>query len=115
MKHTDLTYLKSMSGGSKELIQEMVDIFISQVKEFSEGMDNYLNKEDWDNLGKLAHKAKSSVAIMGMENLANELKRLELLTIEKKEIEIYPEIISRFKKDCSEAVTELNEFLTKLQ
>ena len=115
MKHTDLTYLKSMSGGSKELIQEMVDIFISQVEEFSEGMDNYLNNKDWDNLGKLAHKAKSSVAIMGMEKLANDLKRLELLTLEEKEIEIYPEIISKFKNECREAVTELNDFLFKLQ
>ncbi len=34
---TDLSYLKEMSGGNKELVLEMITIFRDQVAEFSTG------------------------------------------------------------------------------
>ncbi len=36
---TDLSYLSEMSGGNKELIQEMINIFLSQVGEFTRDME----------------------------------------------------------------------------
>ena len=77
---TDLSYLKSMSGDNQELIHEMIEIFTSQVEEFMVEMQDLLDDDDYEALGKLAHKAKSSVAIMGMNNLAKKLKELESLT-----------------------------------
>jgi hypothetical protein len=35
---TDLTYLKEMSGGNKDLIREMITIFQTQVEEFARDM-----------------------------------------------------------------------------
>ena len=114
MKYTDLSYLESISDGSKELIKEMIDIFISQINEYTEEMYTLWKNKDWDELGKLAHKAKSSVAIMGMNELANELKTLEFLAKEEKEVEKYLEIINKFKTECNQAVTELKDLSFKL-
>jgi len=108
---TDLTYLKSMSGDSFAVIKEMIDIFAEQVVEISEEMNDALNSKDWLRLSKLAHKAKSSVAIMGMNDMALSLKRLELSAGEGKEPEIYSEIVNQFKIDCSEATVELHNYL----
>jgi HPt (histidine-containing phosphotransfer) domain-containing protein len=105
---TDLTYLREMSGGNKDLIKEMFSIFINQVEEFSRDMDNHLSKKEYDQLGKLAHKAKSSISIMGLNDLAGELKNLENLAKEGREPEKYPIFVSNFKKETKEAVEELN-------
>ena len=55
----------------------------------------------------IAHKAKSSVAIMGMEKQSNDLKTLELLAKEEKDTEKYLQIIQTFEEDCKKAVEEL--------
>lgn len=112
---TDLTYLREMSGGNKELILEMIDIFRSQVIEFSEGMDNHLTNKEYEKLGKLAHKAKSSISIMGLSELATLLKSLELMACAGTDVEKYPAIIERFKSETLEAVYELNEVTKNLE
>jgi len=103
----DLSYLREMSGGNKELVLEMISIFSSQVKEFGNEMDQLLNNKQYELLGKLAHKAKSSVSIMGLNDLAVRLKELETAANEGKNIEAYSVIVDNFKKTTGEAVKEL--------
>ena len=74
MSHINLKYLESMAGGDQEIIQEMKELFIAQVPEFIEKLKRYLEEEDYIELGKEAHKAKSSVLIMGMDDLAKDFK-----------------------------------------
>jgi HPt (histidine-containing phosphotransfer) domain-containing protein len=110
---TDLTYLKSMSGGSFEVIKEMIEIFIEQVNEISQEMKQALNEKNYLTLSKLAHKAKSSVSIMGMESLAADLKTFEILSHEGKEPERYQGFVTSFINDCNEAVEELKNFINE--
>ncbi len=107
---TDLSYLRSMSGDNNELIQEMIDIFTCQVEEFNIELQRLLDEKNFEALGKLAHKAKSSVAIMGMEDLSTRLKELEILAREGKNPETYQSYIDLFITDCSEAVVELEQY-----
>jgi len=104
---TDLSYLQEMAGGNKMLILEMISIFKSQVAEFADEMDKLLGNKEYELLGKLAHKAKSSVAIMGMSDLAEDLKTLELLAKDKKNTRLYPTILKNFREGTSEAIEEL--------
>jgi HPt (histidine-containing phosphotransfer) domain-containing protein len=108
---TDLTYLKNMSGGSSDIIKEMVTIFIEQTREYIVDMQKLLEEKDYLALGKLAHKAKSSVAIMGMDDLAADLKTLELMSKDSKEVETYPPIVEKFVKMSQQAITELSEYI----
>jgi HPt (histidine-containing phosphotransfer) domain-containing protein len=111
---TDLTYLREMSGGNLDLVREMITIFIGQVGEFSEEMDRHLVKKEYELLGKLAHKAKSSISIMGLNDLARDLKNLEIMAKEGREPAKYPGMVSRFKEETRMAVDELNEVLKNL-
>jgi HPt (histidine-containing phosphotransfer) domain-containing protein len=106
---TDLTYLKNMSAGNKDLVLEMIGIFKNQVLEFTTDMENLLNKKEYEKLGKLAHKAKSSISIMGLNELASELKTFENLAKAGVDIEKYPIFINKFKEETNEAISELNE------
>ncbi len=96
-----------MSGGNKELVLEMIEIFKDQVSEFSIEMDKHLAAHDYEALGKLAHKAKSSVSIMGLQELASKLKDLENLARDGKKPESYAAIVEKFKKVTTVALQEL--------
>ena len=110
--NTNLSYLESMTEGDTGLISEMIEIFSTQVVEFSELMQEFLERKDWQELSKLAHKAKSSVAIMGLTVLSEKLRDLEKLAKEEKEVHSYPEYIDFFNTASRDAVTELNNYLT---
>jgi HPt (histidine-containing phosphotransfer) domain-containing protein len=103
----DLSYLREMSGGNKDLVLEMISIFNSQVVEFGQTMDQLLTSGQFESLGKLAHKAKSSVSIMGLDQLAVQLKNLENSAREGKDTETYAAIVDAFKHETAEAVREL--------
>ncbi|MCK4879839.1 MAG: Hpt domain-containing protein [Bacteroidales bacterium] len=107
---TDLNYLKTMSGGDSKFIREMIDLFREQIDEYKSIMPELLQKKDYDGLSKIAHKAKSSVAVMGMSQVADLLKELEILTQEEKEVERYEPMITHFLKQSDHAISELENF-----
>lgn len=104
-----------MSGGNQALILEMIDIFKNQVVEFADGMEQHFLDKEYEKLGKLAHKAKSSISIMGLTELASQLKSLELMACAGNDVEKYPAIIEKFKIETTEAVSELDEVTKNLE
>ena len=114
-KHINLEYLNEMSDGSKDLKRDLISMFIKQVPVFSEQLDSYYKCGDYDSLGKLAHKIKSSVAMMGISELTTDMKTLEYIAKEGKEAEKYPVFISKFKAISNEAIIELNNILINLK
>lgn len=110
-----MDYLNEMSEGSQDLACDLIEMFIKQVPVFTEQLDTLYKKGDYVLLGKLAHKIKSSVAMMGISELSSDMKTLEFLAKEGKEIEKYPLFISKFKTISSEAIIELNDILIKLK
>ena len=108
---TDLSYLKSMSSDDSGFIREMVAIFKEQIEEYSVQMPELLEKAEYLNLSRLAHKAKSTAAVMGMAKEAEMLKNLEILAKEERDSETYATIIDTFIKNSNAALEELNEYL----
>jgi HPt (histidine-containing phosphotransfer) domain-containing protein len=108
-------YIESVSGGDKEIILELVTMFREQSNEIGLEMRTLLQKSDYFTLGLLAHKAKSSVAIMGMGDLAAMLKTFELQAKEGKEKDKYEMYITRFEQDTRSAVEELEYFVNNLK
>jgi HPt (histidine-containing phosphotransfer) domain-containing protein len=115
MAYTDLSYLKEITGGESSIVIEMVEMFLEQVDEFKGNMTKHLNDKNWIDLGKEAHKAKSSVLIVGMEELGKNLKKLQLLTEANAEVETYPEYVNMFMEQCDAAVGELTDEINKLR
>jgi len=109
---TDLSYLQSMSGNDTKFIQEMVDIFREQIGEYSSEMPRLLEASDFENLSKIAHKAKSSVAVMGMSTEAELLKDLEIKSHDAIDTHSYKEMIDRFIERSALALDELDTYLS---
>lgn len=106
---TDLSYLKTMSGGDADFIAEMIGLFSEQVDEYKELMPSLLKEKKYEDLSKLAHKAKSSVAVMGMTEVAELLKDLEKMAHEGLNPELYEGMVKKFLEQSKLAIKELEE------
>jgi HPt (histidine-containing phosphotransfer) domain-containing protein len=93
----DLSYLREMSGNNKDIMIEMVEIFIEQNPEFTEGISSYFENRQWTKLGAIAHKAKSSVRIMGMDELGDCLEKIEHYSKGNQKVELQQKIENRHK------------------
>lgn len=114
-KFINMEYLDSVSGGDTSIIRELVDMFREQSVEIYNEMKSLLASKNYNSLGLLAHKAKSSVAIMGMSEMALLLKTFELQAKEGIESQLYESYIEKFKKDTGEAVLELEDLINNRQ
>jgi HPt (histidine-containing phosphotransfer) domain-containing protein len=111
-KFISTEYLDSVSGGDADTICEIVDIFREQCVEMVKEMKSLNTSGNFKALGLLAHKAKSSVAIMGMEDLALMLKTMELQAKEGKDTLMYGSYIDRFENETRAAIEELDDFIS---
>lgn len=104
-------YLEMVAGGDSDLLKELVSMFRDQVAEFSSEMNLHFREKNYHALSNLAHKAKSSVAIMGMDSLASMLVTFELQALEGKNSEMYESYILRFENDTRCALSELDSMI----
>lgn len=104
-------YLVNVTGGDAETMHEIVDIFRNQMPEFIAEMKSLHDSGKFFELGLLAHKAKGSVTVMGMDETAKMLKEFELKAKAGEEKEKYPGFISRFEKDTAAVLEEIEHYL----
>jgi len=113
-KYINTEYLEMVAGGDTALLKELIGLFRDQVAEFNQDFKVYYQEKNYTELGNLAHKAKSSVAIMGMDSLANMLKTFEVQAIDGKNREMYGSYIQRFENDTICALEELDSLVKNL-
>ncbi len=108
-KLIDLTYLYEISEGNSDLINDLSEMFFKQIPEYQDLLTDSYNKKDFYNLGRIAHKAKSAILMLGLKDLANELKKMEENAKEGKNINEYQEIIAKFVRESNIVLEELRE------
>ncbi|MFO7862381.1 MAG: ATP-binding protein [Salinivirgaceae bacterium] len=111
LKITNLNYIKSAAGNDKSLINEFISIFIKQIPDFHSAFNKHLADKNFDQLAKTAHTAKSSLAMMGMNDLSGEIKKLEQLAREEKNIAEIGKLICKFENETKLAQLELENYL----
>ena len=112
-KYIKTDYLEMVAGGDGELLKELITMFRDQVAEFSKEMKKLLQEKNYYDLGLLAHKAKSSVSIMGMDGLANLLKTFELQAKAGSNTHRYQSYVEMFENDTRAALAELETLIEK--
>jgi HPt (histidine-containing phosphotransfer) domain-containing protein len=110
-KFINIEYLDSVSGGDPDIIKEIVIMFKEQAAEIYNEFRNNYSAKNYTAMGFLAHKAKSSVAIMGMNDLAIMLKKFEIEAKEGKATDLYESYMNRFKTETEAAVSELENLV----
>jgi len=106
-------YLVNITGGDMATMEEITGIFGSQIPEFVTEMKQLLGQGKLAELGLLAHKAKGSVTVMGMDETSRMLKEFELLAKAGEQKERYEGFIARFEEDTAMVMREINDYLSK--
>jgi HPt (histidine-containing phosphotransfer) domain-containing protein len=117
---TNYTYvswdlINEVSDGNQELIIDLVNMFYQQVPVYSEQLNHLNATKDYIALGKLAHKIKGSVSLLGITDLVKGMKELESLASEGREPQRYCEYIDLFNTTCAKATIELNDILNRIK
>lgn len=76
----DLKFLQELSGGDAKYIYELLDIFLGTTPEGLETLEQLIrDANDWDATYKQAHFLKSSVGIVKIRDMHQQLARIEEL------------------------------------
>lgn len=114
-KYVSWDLINEVSDGNEELIFDLVNMFYKQIPIYSEQLNALYTSKDFIALGKLAHKIKGSVSLLGITDLVKGMKELEGLALEGREQHRYPEYIEMFNTICEKATIELNDILNRIK
>lgn len=67
--HYNLDYLKQVFQGNDAMVLRILDIFEEEVPKYFAEMSRLGNADLWGELHPLAHKAKSSIGMLGNVNI----------------------------------------------
>ena len=75
-------FLESLSNfpvefGNHEFILRVIDVFQRQLPTYLDGMEEAMQGDEFERLGFLAHKMKSSANMLGIRQLADVLRSIE--------------------------------------
>lgn len=76
----NLNYLKEISGGDTGIISKTIEKFLETTPDILDQMDDHFTQGDHNNLGRAAHKLKSSVAFMGIDAIKETILEIERIT-----------------------------------
>ena len=73
----DISVLHMYSNGDKEFEADMIQTFLDQAPDVLSEIEHHFNHNNATEVGKIAHKFKSSVALFGMDEIFNTLQLIE--------------------------------------
>ena len=106
-----LDKINEMAEGDEDFIISVVSVFLEEVPEDLESLEKAIDRKDYENIYKLAHKIKPNVDILGMEHTRAKALEIETLGKTSGSMEEIEEKFPMLKKDVLQVVTELkNDF-----
>jgi CheY-like chemotaxis protein len=86
----DLSIVQSVSGGDKAFIRKMILLFIETVPQNLTELSVALRTENWEQVGKMAHKLKSTVDSMGIKSIHGDIRAVETNAKQQKDLHEIP-------------------------
>jgi HPt (histidine-containing phosphotransfer) domain-containing protein len=108
----DLSYLNQVFQGNKDLVDNIINLFLQQVPEYIQEMVNCVERNDLLSLHPLAHKAKSSIAMLGLKNMEQNIIRIEQDSKHNRNLEELPQIVMLVQNECAVVYEQLRQVLS---
>ncbi len=105
--YVNLDYLNSIGEGDSNFLNELVVIFKQQMPILNNQLKEALKNKNYKELGAIAHKAKSSIAMLGVKELVDDLEKLEINAKDSIDIESYPYIVEKFGRITNQILIEI--------
>ena len=108
---TDLNYLKTTCGGSQEMVDQIVSMFLESTPELISEMKTSLTEGNWEVLKRNAHKAKSSFLMIGAQVTGKKLEKIELGAEYPQQINL-GDLVAEIENESDYIFNELKNTLT---
>jgi len=106
LKYINLDYLQSSINNNLFIIK-ILDVFAGELPKIEKRMKDALLTSNYTELSEIAHKAKSSVAILGMDSEKEAMRNLELDSQNNIKQETYRQRVDDFLQNCKKAIEEI--------
>ncbi|HET6254476.1 MAG TPA: PAS domain S-box protein [Puia sp.] len=103
----DLTMVQSVSGGDEGFIRKMVALFIETVPQNMQELRNALQAENWEQVGKTAHKLKSTIDSMGIKSIRQEIRTVESNAKQMESLGEIPALVATIDNVIKECIDQL--------
>lgn len=107
----DLSYLNQVFQGNKMMINNIIRLFMEQVPEYIKEMEMCVQRDDLLGLHPLAHKAKSSVSMLRLKSMEENILTIEKHSKEHRELESLPDLVVQVRQECDAVYMQLASLL----
>lgn len=105
----DLSYLEEITEGDKDMMLEMLSLFIEDIPKQVETILKHAANQDLAGIGSESHKLKPTLQYAGLYSLYQTVKRLEVLGKAGVQTDEISTLIAKLGEETEEALTSLEE------
>ena len=110
----DLAYLNDITDGDVATKKQLIELFFTQADEIKQRFIVAELSDNFDEIGRTAHIAKSTTRVMGINDIADRMELLQRLTENKETPDEYPALIKYYLDNIPTAIEELKVEVAKL-
>ena len=92
----NLTTIEEISGGSREFMRDMMQLFIETMPKLADDMVNSLNSGNWAGVKSVAHQVKPTMELMGVTSLKDDVVVIEKNAQNLTDLDIIPALVEKF-------------------
>ncbi|WP_018613241.1 Hpt domain-containing protein [Segetibacter koreensis] len=105
----DISMLYEISGNDESFIITMLQTFLRTMPGTIKKMEEALDNQDWENVYRSAHFAKSSLSIIKIGEMFDTVVQAELIAKNETDLDLLPGLIKEIKEKYFFAEVILNE------
>jgi HPt (histidine-containing phosphotransfer) domain-containing protein len=103
----DLSMVRSVSGGDEAFIKKMIQLFIETVPPSLVDLKEAEQQQQWERVGKVAHKLKSTIDSMGISSLKEDIRAVETNGKQQQNIDTIPALIQKVDSIVNACILQL--------
>lgn len=104
-----LDKINEMADGDEDFINSVISVFLDEVPQDLNGLEEALAAENYQQVYQLAHKIKPNVDLLGMEQTRAVALEIETLGKNEANMEEIKGIFPSLKKDIDQVISELKK------
>ncbi|MBL0246791.1 MAG: PAS domain S-box protein [Sphingobacteriales bacterium] len=111
---TNFSFLNEATSNDNSLKIKMLEIMLRETPDEIALMEQYCNDQNWERLGKIAHKFKSTITYLGLNNIKEVCKTIQFNAEHKTDLQLLPAMVEQVKNIAQLACNEIKAELAKL-
>ncbi len=113
-KLINLDYVELMSGGDTEMKKTLLQMVLQELPQELALQQQHAQNKDWEALGEISHKMKSTLAFVGNEQLTEWNKQVEQNAKRHQNLEQLPKLVSQIASLTPRVLEALRQALQQM-